>query len=103
MADASPTPWASATSEYPGGGDSTGRVVVCDAEMLATLWDEPAPEHNWATGPAISPDGDRLLSAQTTAALDGGAGSMISSSGNATFTPSRLKTTGMISFDTPAS
>ena len=39
----------------------------------------------------------------TTATLGDGSGSMISSSGNETFTPSRLKTTGMISFDTPAS
>ena len=47
--------------------------------------------------------GNGVGAAQTTAILDEGAGSMISSSGNETFTPSRLKTTGMISFDTPAS
>ena len=48
-------------SESSGEGDSTGRVVVCDAETLETAWEEPAPRHNRATDLAIHPDGKSVL------------------------------------------
>src|SRR5262249_27796024 len=55
-------------SGHSGEGDSTGRVVVCDAGTLETAWEEPAPRHNGATDLAIHPDGKSLLVGHATSA-----------------------------------